>query len=591
MAKPYNHEPLGSPNSIRLLDLLPCRKWDGPVECRIRQTTFEEARDKYEALSYVWGATAGNRPITCDGSELLVTPNCYDAILHLRRHFHVRTLWIDSICIDQRQTSDSTQERNHQVKKMGLLYQSASRVVIWLGSNPAGPSHLSTKDYRIFKLWRYIRLQNPRFIPSRLWSSIYMWIRGTKRRCFQPLADSSWFLRIWTVQEHSLFIGPGSREKDNTNDDLDSFLNCEVFFMLSLRYQESTLDHDKMYGVYAVLRKAGIEIPEPDYSKPVEDVGRELTWAVILSRKRLDLITSEISGDKSPTWVPDYVSASRSPSDPDSSVWLQVDTLGRLSPDLSHYHDASLGSMAHIAKGQFPTRLAVQGRRIDIVQSSSVCSTLYTQDINTRYLGHFHGFIDLCRKWYQARADMVQDPKRAVYKNLDQVMDALCYTLCFGFHFEKEKFSLWYDSMLYPNCNRVSAAQIRARTKPNSYLESLEVPQDLKVIIGYLNYTFDLDNEGSLWMIQVVANVWANWAFLITETGYLGRAYRTCQEGDQLWLLAGAVNPVILRQTGSEYRYVAPASFYGMMEGELWPKNEAELENISNLIGSGVVSF
>ncbi|KAK7993383.1 major facilitator superfamily transporter [Apiospora arundinis] len=169
MARPYNHEPLESPDSIRLLDLLPCRKWDGPVQCRIRQSTFEEARDKYEALSYVWGATAGNRPITCDGGELLVTPNCHDAILHLRRRFHVRTLWIDSICIDQRQTSDSTQERNHQVKKMGLLYQSASRVVIWLGSNPAGPTHLSTKDYRLFKLWKCIGLQKLNFTSLLLW--------------------------------------------------------------------------------------------------------------------------------------------------------------------------------------------------------------------------------------------------------------------------------------------------------------------------------------------------------------------------------------------------------------------------------------
>ncbi|KAK8859205.1 heterokaryon incompatibility protein-domain-containing protein [Apiospora arundinis] len=561
MARPYNHEPLESPDSVRLLDLLPSRKWDSPVECRIRQMTFEEARDKYEALSYVWGATAGNRPITCDGGELLVTPNCHDAILHLRRRFHVRTLWIDSICIDQRQTSDSTQERNHQVKKMGLLYQSASRVVIWLGSNPAGPTHLSTKDYRLLKLWKCIGLQKRSFTSLLLWRANYRCIGGSKRPCFQSLVDSSWFLRMWTIQEYAFArkhlilwgklqmkwhyitylldlihderqsaqlrlrsiassLARGAEKKDNASDDLDSFLNCEVFFMLSLRYQESTLDHDKIYGVYAVLRKAGIEIPEPDYSKPVEDVGRELTWAVILSRKRLDLITSEISGDKSPTWVPDYISASRNSSDPDSLVWLQVDTLGRLSPDLSHDHDASLGSKAHIAKGQFPTRLAVQGRRIDIVQSSTVCSTSYTQDTDTLDLHHFHGFIDIC------------------------------------------------------------LTQIRARTKPNSYLESLEIPQDLKVVIGYLDYTVDMHNGLGLGIVQARANVWANWAFLVTKTGYLGRAYRTCQEGDQLWLLAGAANPVILRQTGSEYRYVAPASFYGMMEGELWPENEEELEII-----------
>ncbi|KAK6836803.1 hypothetical protein PG987_007298 [Apiospora arundinis] len=157
-------------------------------------------------------------------------------------------------------------------------------------------------------------------------------------------------------------LARGAEKKDNASDDLDSFLNCEVFFMLSLRYQESTLDHNKIYGVYAVLRKAGIEIPEPDYTKPVEDVARELTWAVILSGKRLDLITSEASGDKSPTWVPDYVSSSREPSDPGSADRYQVETLGRLSPDLSYYHDASLGSRAYIAKGHPPNETSCQGK-------------------------------------------------------------------------------------------------------------------------------------------------------------------------------------------------------------------------------------
>ncbi|KAK8079204.1 HET-domain-containing protein [Apiospora phragmitis] len=132
MAQPYRHEPLEPPDSIRLLDLLPARKWDAPVECRIRQMPAKKARDKYEALSYVWGALEGDRPITCDGDELLITPNCYDAILHLRHRFRVRTLWIDSICTDQRRTPGSTQERNHQVKQMGLVYRNASKVNVWL---------------------------------------------------------------------------------------------------------------------------------------------------------------------------------------------------------------------------------------------------------------------------------------------------------------------------------------------------------------------------------------------------------------------------------------------------------------------------
>lgn len=169
MARPYQHAPLASPDSIRLLDLLPALKWDAPVECRIRQTTFENARDKYEALSYVWGALEGDRPITCDGDELLITPNCRDAIVHLRRRFRVRTLWIDSICIDQRKAPDSTQERNHQVKQMGVVYQSASQVLVWLGLNTSG---LTANIRRFLKLAYYGERVDERFsLPFAIWNA------------------------------------------------------------------------------------------------------------------------------------------------------------------------------------------------------------------------------------------------------------------------------------------------------------------------------------------------------------------------------------------------------------------------------------
>lgn len=73
--------------------------------------------------------------------------------------------------------------------------------------------------------------------------------------------------------------------------------------------------------------------------------------------------------------------------------------------------------------------------------------------------------------------------------------------------------------------------------------------------------------------------------YLICRNGYLGRAYRTCQEGDEVWLLAGCRTPVILRPSGGDYRYIAPAYFDDMMHGELWPENEEELE-VLNLVWS-----
>lgn len=71
--------------------------------------------------------------LNCDGSNLLIPPNCDAAIRQLRSTTEVQILWIDSICIDQLKNDKSLAERNGHVALMGEIYKSAARVVVWLG--------------------------------------------------------------------------------------------------------------------------------------------------------------------------------------------------------------------------------------------------------------------------------------------------------------------------------------------------------------------------------------------------------------------------------------------------------------------------
>lgn len=131
----YHHQPLGSADSFRVFDLLPAKSKDDPVVIRIREVMLPLIEGDYEALSYVWGAAPGHKIIFCDDLGhgcIEVTQNCFLALIHLRLPSGVRTLWVDSICIDQRQNAVSDQERKHQIQRMGDIYQSAHRVIIWL---------------------------------------------------------------------------------------------------------------------------------------------------------------------------------------------------------------------------------------------------------------------------------------------------------------------------------------------------------------------------------------------------------------------------------------------------------------------------
>ena len=124
----YHHVPIPDSISFRVLKLSPTAGIT--LNCEIITVSLVSP-PSYEALSYAWDAQAPTHPITCNGKSLFITANCEAALRRLRPRFVPRTLWIDSICIDQ----TSVLERNQQVKHIGEIYGKSSRVVVWLGES------------------------------------------------------------------------------------------------------------------------------------------------------------------------------------------------------------------------------------------------------------------------------------------------------------------------------------------------------------------------------------------------------------------------------------------------------------------------
>jgi len=148
--EPYIHRPLTHDNGFRILRLEPAVGFEAPLRCSLTEVCLSD-KIHYEALSYVWGAPTGDRPLTCDGAELLITPNCELALRYLRLVVGSRSLWVDSICIDQKSTSD----RNHQVQQMGEIYRKATHTLIWLGKS-------DEKTKPAFAKWRELEQRNNR---------------------------------------------------------------------------------------------------------------------------------------------------------------------------------------------------------------------------------------------------------------------------------------------------------------------------------------------------------------------------------------------------------------------------------------------
>ncbi|CAG8980665.1 hypothetical protein HYALB_00012993 [Hymenoscyphus albidus] len=155
------YQPLVSSSEIRLLLLMP-GSTDSPIQCSLVHTKIGE--NPYEALSYEWGTSQSNEPsiyifdASCQalrmeykglsrfwlnkvrihpsnptgqisGAPRQVRHNLYHALSRIRLEHKERCLWVDALCIDQANHG----ERTHQVEMMGKIYQSAERVIAWLG--------------------------------------------------------------------------------------------------------------------------------------------------------------------------------------------------------------------------------------------------------------------------------------------------------------------------------------------------------------------------------------------------------------------------------------------------------------------------
>lgn len=147
----YSSIPISAKSrAIRVLDLDPIApseqnsrtddRSDNPLSGTLRVVSLAES-PKFTALSYVWGEylSAGDtialRTSGEDGafSSLQLTANCHSALTHLRRRYGSITVWVDSICINQ----TDQQEKSNQIPLMKEIFTWASPVHVWLGEGNA----------------------------------------------------------------------------------------------------------------------------------------------------------------------------------------------------------------------------------------------------------------------------------------------------------------------------------------------------------------------------------------------------------------------------------------------------------------------
>ncbi|KAF2651620.1 hypothetical protein K491DRAFT_565036, partial [Lophiostoma macrostomum CBS 122681] len=201
---PYGPLKCSDGQEMRLLELRP-GKFTDPIRCDLVHVNLRDDL-VYEALSYTWATDDGDEELSkvmkCSNHIMNISVTCDAALRTLRDPFIKRTLWVDQVCINQK----NTKERSQQVVSMNRIYSRASAVQVVVGiGHPEG--------------------------------------KGTppERRVLTALFSRRWFGRLWVVQEVAL----------------------ARFAMIHFGEQQMRLSDNVLNRLGNVCRDLGVRIPPP----------------------------------------------------------------------------------------------------------------------------------------------------------------------------------------------------------------------------------------------------------------------------------------------------------------------------------------
>ncbi|KAJ2894828.1 hypothetical protein MKZ38_007193 [Zalerion maritima] len=246
--------------SIRVLDLLPGPRL-APIRARFRIASLDAYPcPYYEALSYTWGPSTPTESVTInDHYTLDITANAFTALESLRLRRATRTIWIDSICIDQK----NDKEKGVQVPLMGdvvhpklrtrigysfdaRLWSKAWRDIRETTKAPTiGPDDGLINTPEIKRLARKQAISDIRSDLRLFWHSL----RGRHLALASAIkTNPPWHKRLWIVQEYLLAnrlrFGFGHH-----------WVSCDIAFLLGWARDDSEM-------VSSFVSAIGLDFPE-----------------------------------------------------------------------------------------------------------------------------------------------------------------------------------------------------------------------------------------------------------------------------------------------------------------------------------------
>ena len=579
---------------FRLLKLFPCR----PSLAAALVTESLNQPPSYECISYAWGEQAAISQALVNDNAVSIGANIHDCLRHLAPATGSRLLWVDSLCINQGDNA----EKSTQVHKMGQIFRSATRVLVWLGNDNHflsyvdGQTHCLSTSMDIFRVLSQGHIRCTKTIAS--------YAQGLRL-----LTECTWWSRVWVLQEvllareAVLLVGhrearwddavksarnflwhsthccrPWSRVlqehvHEKMDHDLtafcsrilcmarlpDSFQNQILGYLWAISYREASDDRDRVFSLLGLLSQKTCRI-QPNYGLTHAQLCIHVSRDNIQGSKTLDVLMGSSWRGLAfglPSWV--RLWKRRCLEEEDTRIMYQL---------WSRAYQASLGTKAEVRFLEADNLLLVKGNIIDsIVVIGHVGVAPYEGHLRAKQMR-------VLESWRTSVFSFARNNSILRYPTGCSFANAFWLTTLGGiFVPERERIGLLRaisDSGYSPTSPAQSASKpIRQsgyiswaywwywRTNERDDLAGRTIPA--------------VRNIGSTVMMATASR-----RFFMTKSGYMGLAPCFAEPGDCIGLLLGGPTPFILRETSPKfkpkeerrYSLIGDAYVHGLMNGD-----------------------
>jgi hypothetical protein len=573
----FSHRAL-RPKEIRLINILPGTQQDQlqGVIIHVQSTSAPT----YQALSYVWGTDQQTKELVTPDGTLPISPSLSKALHSLRRKDQSITLWVDAICINQK----DGREKEKQIRLLPVIFQNASITYAFLEGGDGSDNALEMLMQVRFKaaIEKRSRLYQPLDSREGMETEEEDWPDDLAKvpaswhdNSIPHLDDDIWthvkalfslpfFRRVWIVQEVvaalDVKIICGKRTIDWSDlhlameivdwqvqlfDTDTTYLSSswEPFFSLAaqrewearshrrslstllehFRYTESTLSRDRLFAMLGLASDGNEADFEPDYNSPLEEV--VLRFARVFVRQGIGMQLLYRAGlhghsHRFPSWIPDWTTQ-------------KPTSLATISETGITFR-ASRPQQPMIKCSPDSDELLVDGYTVDVIENISMSSNV--EEGLALYFSEVDAMID--------RA--VLSPSQTSREDL--------------------KWKVPIAKALFPKV--ATSGGVDLQSSYRALRNSLSEKGKGKSVDKGVDF---IDRNQGLSYLAALKDTVRGWRFVVTKKGYVGTVPNLAQAGDVIAIMKGGRVPFILQKSNTKsgtFRLVGECYVHGLMNGE-----------------------